>query len=157
MKTRIYRLLTDKIARMKKLHDLEAFTKMLIDKGYNGFFHTEGAYAGKLKDSINEYLENWRQGVEDLSKPELVLTTYLHWAGEDKPSVQCRMWISHHNQRFDLGKLEILKKDQFGRLLRRTELTKLSASSVPQAKEAIAMVNDEQKQRTVPRNKPYRL
>jgi hypothetical protein len=32
--------------------------KILTDKGYNGYFHTQGAYAGKLKDSISEYLES---------------------------------------------------------------------------------------------------
>ncbi len=142
---------------MEKLHDLDTFAKMLTDRGYNGYFQTEGAYPGKLKDSINEYMENCRRGVEELYKPELLLTTYLQWTGEDKPSVQCSLWIKHHNQRFDIQKMEIRKKDQFGQLLRQSKLTKLSTATVPQAREAITMVNDEQKPRVVPRNKPFRL
>ena len=43
---------------MEALSDLSTFAKILTDKGYNGYFHTQGAYAGKLKDSISEYLEN---------------------------------------------------------------------------------------------------
>lgn len=40
---------------MEAISNLNAFAKILTDKGYNGYFHTQGAYAGKLKDSISEY------------------------------------------------------------------------------------------------------
>ena len=33
---------------MEALSDLSTFAKILTDKGYNGDFHTQGAYAGKL-------------------------------------------------------------------------------------------------------------
>ena len=38
---------------MKQLLDLDTFSKNLSDKGYNGYFHTQSAYPGKLKDSIS--------------------------------------------------------------------------------------------------------
>ena len=41
---------------MEALTDLNTFVKILMDKGYTNYFHTQGAYAGKLKDSIEEYL-----------------------------------------------------------------------------------------------------
>lgn len=74
---------------MEALSDLSTFAKILTDKGYNGYFHTQGAYAGKLKDSISEYLESCQKGVDTLPKQDLLLTGYLQWSGDDKPP--CRM------------------------------------------------------------------
>lgn len=142
---------------MEKLHDLETFAKNLIDKGYNGYFHTQGAYPGRLKDSMSEYLENCQRGVESLPKGELLLTTYLQWTGEDKPRVQCCMWVQHHNGKFDLQKMEITKKDQFGQLLKQSELTNLTMAATPQAKEAVAMVSGELRAKVAPRNKRFGL
>ena len=62
---------------MEKLHNLDTFTKILTDKGYNGYFHTQGAYPGKLKESISTYLESCHSGVESISMPMLLLTGYL--------------------------------------------------------------------------------
>ena len=42
---------------MKQLPDLDVFAKILIDKGFNGFFQTQVAYPGKLKESITQYME----------------------------------------------------------------------------------------------------
>ena len=77
---------------MEALSDLNTFAKILTEKGYNGYFHTQGAYAGKLKDSISEYLENCQKGADSLPKQDLLLTGYLQWSGENKPRVECNMW-----------------------------------------------------------------
>ncbi|CAA9202781.1 hypothetical protein Flavo103_41740 [Flavobacterium collinsii] len=37
---------------MKQLPDLEALEKILIEKGFNGYFQTQVACPGKLKESI---------------------------------------------------------------------------------------------------------
>ena len=73
---------------MEALSDLNTFAKILTDKGYNGYFHTQGAYAGKLKDSITDYLESCQKGADSLPKQDLLLTGYLQWSGEDKPRVE---------------------------------------------------------------------
>lgn len=142
---------------MEALSDLNTFAKILTDKGYNGYFHTQGAYAGKLKESINEYLENCRKGTEGVPKQELLLTGYLCWAGEDKPRVQCSMWVKYQNGKFDLNKMEVTKKDRFGQLLKQSELTNISAIAAPKATEAIAMVSDAPKQNVVHRNRRFKL
>lgn len=142
---------------MEALSDLNTFAKILIDKGYNGYFHTQGAYAGKLKESINEYLENCRKGVEGVPKQELLLTGYLWWAGEDKPRVQCSMWVKYQNGKFDLNKMEVTKKDRFGQLLKQSELNNLSAIAAPKVAEAIAMVSDAPKQNVAHRNRRFKL
>ena len=49
---------------MEVKSDLYTLAKILTEKGYDGYFHTQGAYAGKLKESISEYLENCRNGTE---------------------------------------------------------------------------------------------
>ncbi len=134
---------------MEKLHNLDTFTKILTDKGYNGYFHTQGAYPGKLKESISAYLENYHNGVESSSKPMLLLTGYLRWSGDDKPLVQCYMYVKHQSGTFDLQKMEIIKKDRFGQLLKSSELTNLSVATLPKANEAIAMVSDAPKQKVV--------
>ena len=53
---------------MEALSDLNTFAKILTDKGYNGYFHTQGAYAGKLKDSNTDYLKSCQKGEESLHK-----------------------------------------------------------------------------------------
>ncbi|RLJ75110.1 hypothetical protein [Pedobacter alluvionis] len=142
---------------MEKAYDLDTFAKILTDKGYSGYFHTQAAYPDKLKESIGRYLEACRNGTEDMRKPELLLNTYLQYNGESKPYINCFMLIKYHHETFELDRMEIVKKDQYGQLMKQSELTGLSVSTVPTVKEAIAMVNDELKQKTVPRKKGFGL
>jgi hypothetical protein len=53
---------------MEVKSDLYTLAKILTEKGYDGYFHTQGAYAGKLKESISEYLVNCRNGTEVADK-----------------------------------------------------------------------------------------
>ena len=142
---------------MEALSDLNTFAKILTDKGYNGYFHTQGAYPGKLKESIREYLENCRKGTEGIPKPELLLTGYLQWAGEDKPRVECSMWVKYLNGKFDLKKIEVTKKDRFGQLLKQSEFSNLSTIAAPKVTEAIALVSDAPKQQAVPKGRRFRF
>lgn len=142
---------------MEALSDLNTFAKILTDKGYNGYFHTQGAYAGKLKDSISDYLESCQKGADTLPKQDLLLTGYLQWSGEDKPSVECSMWVNYLNGKFSLNRMEVARKDQFGQLLKKSELTNLSLIVVPNAVEVIALVNDEQKQNVGKISKRFKL
>lgn len=128
-----------------------------MDKGYTNYFHTQGAYAGKLKESLEEYLENCQKGADSLPKQDLLLTGYLQWSGEDKPSVECIMWIKYLNGKLALNRMEIAKKDRFGQLLKKSELTNLTVISAPKAVDAVALVNDEQKQKTGLNPKKFRL
>ncbi len=124
---------------MEAISDLNTFAKILTAKGYDGYFHTQGAYAGKLKASISEYLANSPKGVV---KQELLLTCFLQWAGEDLPRVECLMRVKYLNGKFFLNSMEVAKKDRYGQVLKQSELTHLSVATAPKAKEAIAMVND---------------
>ena len=142
---------------METLSDLNTFAKILTDKGYDGYFHTQGAYAGKLKDSISDYLESCQKGTDSLPKQDLLLTGYLQWSGDDKPRVECSMWVKYLNGKFSLNKMEVARKDQFGQLLKKSELTNLSVISTPKAAEVIALVNDEQKQKAGKSPKRFKL
>ncbi|WP_026712934.1 hypothetical protein [Flavobacterium daejeonense] len=142
---------------MEALSDLNTFAKILTDKGYNGYFHTQGAYAGKLKDSISDYLESCQKGADSLPKQDLLVTGYLQWSGDDKPRVECSMWVKYLNGKFSLDRMEVARKDGFGQLLKKSELTGLSIISAPKAAEAIAMVNEEQKQKPEKSPKRFKL
>lgn len=142
---------------MEALSDLNTFAKILTEKGYNGYFHTQGGYAGKLKESIGEYLENCQKGADSLTKQDLLLTGYLQWSGDDKPRVECSMWVKYLNGKFSLSRMEVAKKDGFGQLLKKSELTNLSLIVVPNAVEVIALVNDEQKQNVGKTSKRFKL
>ena len=142
---------------METLSDLNTFAKILTDKGYNGYFHTQGAYAGKLKESISDYLESCQKGTDSLPKQDLLLTGYLQWSGDDKPRVECSMWVKYLNGKFYLNKMEVARKDQFGQLLKKSELTNLSIISAPKAAEVVALVNDEQKQKAGKSPKRFKL
>ena len=142
---------------METLSDLNTFAKILTDKGYNGYFHTQGAYAGKLKESISDYLESCQKGTDSLPKQDLLLTGYLQWSGDDKPRVECSMWIKYLNGKFSLNKMEVARKDQFGQLLKKSELTNLSVISAPSASHAVDLVNDEQHKKTDKCPKRFKL
>ncbi len=142
---------------MEALSDLSTFAKILTDKGYNGYFHTQGAYAGKLKDSISEYLESCQKGADTLPKQDLLLTGYLQWSGDDKPRVECSMWVKYLNGKFSLNRMEVARKDQFGQLLKKSELTNLSVISAPKLTEAVALVNDAPKQMAGKSPKRFKL
>ncbi|MGV3766791.1 MAG: hypothetical protein ACO1NW_11740 [Chitinophagaceae bacterium] len=140
---------------MEALTDLKGFVKALNDKGYTGYFHTHGAYPGKLEESICAYLEACRHGTEGRPQPELLLTGYLQWAGEDEPRVQCSMWVQYRDGKFGLNKMKVTKKDRYGQLLKQSELSGLSAVAVPAATEAIAMVSGTPAETTgLPRRRP---
>jgi hypothetical protein len=130
---------------MEVLSDLSTFAEILTDKGYDGYFHTQGAYAGKLEESIGKYLENCQKGTESLPKQDLLLTGYLQWSGDEEPSVKCSMWVKYLNGKFSLNRMEIEKKDRFGQLLKTAELTNLSTETALKAVDAVALVNDEKK------------
>jgi hypothetical protein len=142
---------------MEALLDLDTFARLLTEKGYTGYFHTQGAYGGKLKDSIGEYLESCSKGTDSLPKEDLLLTGYLQWSGEDKPSIRCIMLIKYLNGKFSLNRMEVARKDQFGQLLKKLELTNLSVTSAPSASQAVALVNDKQNQKTDKCPKRFKL
>ncbi|TDW46687.1 hypothetical protein EV144_106361 [Flavobacterium sp. 270] len=133
---------------METLLELNRFAKILTDKGYNEYFHTQGAYAGKLKESLSEFFESCQKGTDNLPKHDLLLTSYLQWSGDEKPRIECAMWVKHLNEELSLSRMEIIKKDQFGQILKKIELKDLSVISAPKLTEAIAMVSDEPKQQT---------
>jgi hypothetical protein len=141
---------------MKQLLDLDTFSKVLSEKGYNGYFTTQAAYPGKLKDSISEYLNGCAKGIEPL-KSELLLMGYLQWSGDDKPRVECSLWVKHEKGTFDLQKMEIVKKDQFGHSLKHSSLTNISTEETPKASEAIAMVKEVIAQKDVIASKRFKL
>lgn len=141
---------------MKELHDLDAFCRIFSDKGYDGYFTTQAAYPGKFRQSILDYLQSCIEGNDKL-KPEFLLKGYLEWQGDDKPSVECYMWIKHEKGAFELQKMEITRKDQFGQSLSHLELTNLSACSAPKQNEAIAMISESIKQECSAVKKHFRL
>lgn len=142
---------------MKAQTDLNTFTKTLTEKGYDGYFLTQSAYSGKLKDSIHKYLEACRKGKEVLANNELVVSGYLQWNGSDSPNIQCSLWIKHENGTFGVQKMDIERKNRFGHSLKKSELTNLSTVSVPSLKKAIAQVSKTPKQQLPFRSKRFGL
>ncbi len=131
---------------MQCLRNLDAFTKILADRGYVAYFTTQAAYPGKLKESISEYMESCSKGLDTL-KPVLLLSGYLQWSGDDLPRVQCYMWVKHQDGAFDLSEMGIVRKNRFGQVLKEIKLKNLSTDTVPSAKEALAMVREPPKQK----------
>lgn len=141
---------------MKQLLDLDSFVRTLMDKGYNGHFQTEAAYPGKLKESIGKYLEACRNNTHRPKYHKLfLLSTYLQWSGDDRPWIDCNMWVRHEKDHFDVQKMVIEKKDRFGQLLKKTELIDLSTETVPTLKEAMALVSEAPKQQLSSRNRGF--
>lgn len=133
---------------MKQLLDLDTFAKTLTDKGYDGYFHTQADYPDKIKNSISRFLEACENGTDKLYNPDrFLLNTYLEWNGEDKPYTQCHMYLKYEDNKFDVRKMEIERKDRYGHLMKKTELINLTTGTVPTRKEAIALVSDTSKQK----------
>ncbi|KUJ59451.1 hypothetical protein AR687_22885 [Flavobacteriaceae bacterium CRH] len=143
---------------MKQLPNLDAFVKNLIDKGFNGYFQTEVAYSGKLKESITEYMKASNNGKERADRNgNFLLSTYLQWSGDDNPSIVCDFWVRQENDGFDIQKMEITNKDRYGKLLKKSELKNLSINSIPTLKEAIAQVSVFPQQKISSRKRGFRL
>ncbi|MDE5437599.1 hypothetical protein KRE47_08100 [Elizabethkingia meningoseptica] len=139
---------------MKQLLDLDTFAKTLMDKGYDRYFQTEASYADKLKDSISLFLEACNNGTDKPMLPNIMmLKTYLEWNGDDKPKVECNIWVNL----FDVQKMNIDRIDQYGQLLKQSKLTNLSVNSVPTKKEAIAQVSEKLKQLRSSQNTRFRM
>lgn len=143
---------------MKQLLDLGTFTKVLTAKGYEGYFLTESAYPDKLKDSIGRLLEACKDGTDRLQQPDKIsLSTYLEWNGEDQPNVRCYMRVRYEDGKFDVQRMYIERKDSYGQLIKKSELTNLTTASVPPRKEAIALVSKMPKKEVNPRKKGFRI
>lgn len=143
---------------MKKLLDLDTFAKILTEKGYDGYFLTQADYPGKLRDSIDRFLEACRNGRDKLFYPDLLpLQTYIEWNGEDKPRVSCHMWLAHENGSFDVRKMDIERTDRYGQSIKKLELANLTTVSVPAAKEALAKVSDKPKEQIAPRKRRFKM
>jgi len=143
---------------MKQSLDLNTFAKALTDKGYDGYFFTQAAYPGKLKESIGSFLEAFRNCTDKPVFPDtLLLKTYLEWNGEDKPKVECNMWVKWENETFDVHKMNIERKDRYGHLMKKSELTNLTTEKVPVVKEALAKVLDTPKQPLFPQKRRFRM
>ncbi|SEH63468.1 hypothetical protein SAMN02927937_00598 [Paenimyroides aquimaris] len=143
---------------MKQLLDLDTFAKTLNDKGYDGYFHTEASYPDKIKDSLNGFLEACKNGADKPMLPNmLMLKTYLQWNGDDKPRVECNMWVKYEDGLFDVQKMNIERTDQYGHLLKQLKLTDLSTGTVPTRKEAIALVSDAPKQKLSSQGRRFRM
>jgi hypothetical protein len=142
---------------MEQLIDLDALAKVLTDKGSDGFFLTQADYPG-VKDSISRFLEACSNGTDKpLYTNILPLNTYLEWNGGDQPKVGCHMWVKHENGRFDVLEMEIERTDRYGQLIKKSELTNLTASSVPSIKESIARVSENPKEEIAPRKRGFRM
>lgn len=146
-----------KYTMMEKGYDLDTFAKILTEKGYIGNFQTAAGYSDTVKESISRFLEAYRNGQETIRNSELRLNTSLQYNGEDKPHVDCYMSVKFHNEKFDLLSMDIKKNDCYGNLIKKSELTGLSFSTIPTAREAIAMVNEKLKQKMIPRKKGFGL
>lgn len=145
---------------MKHLLDLDAFVKTLKNKGYSGYFHTEGSCAGELKDSISGFLENWKNGIDAPRVANFLhLSTYLQCNGEDKPKVQCNMWVRYENGKFDLeqSQIHITRTDRYGQLLKQSKLTCFAADSVPTAMQAITLVSEKNNQQIPPAKRSFKI
>lgn len=130
---------------MEELLDLDSFVKAFTDKGYDGYFHTESCCAGRLKDSISAFLQVWNDGTEaPLHADYLHLSTYLQWNGEQKPKVECNMWVRYEDGKYNLQQTEmyIRRIDGYGQLLKESKLANLNTAAIPTVKEAVALVSD---------------
>ena len=143
---------------MKQLLDLDTLAQTLMNKGYDGYFQTETAYADKIKDSISRFLEACKNGTDKPMLPNiLMLKTYIQWNGDDKPKVECNMWVKYEDGLFDVQKMNIERTDQYGHLIKQSKLTNLSTDSVPTSKEAIAQVSDTPKQKLPSQGRRFRM
>lgn len=131
---------------METISNLENFSNILKDKGYDGYFHTQGSYPDRLKKSIEAYLKSCEHGNDTPPKESMLLTTYVQWKGEDEPHIVCDMYVKHLNGKFFLNKMEINRNAPFSGSVKKIELLNLTVFTVPSRLEAIAMVSDTPKQ-----------
>lgn len=132
---------------METISNLASFSKILMDKGYDGYFHTQGAFPDRLKESIEAYLKSCQHVTDTLPVREhMLLTTFLKWNGEDEPHIVCNMYVKQLNDKFFLDKMEIDRNAPFSGSVKKVVLTNLSVVTAPTRLEAIALVSEAPKQ-----------
>ena len=143
---------------MKQFLDLDTFANKLKDKGYNGYFQTDAAYPGKLKESISNYLIDCQNDTDKPNRSQIfMLSTYLQWNGDDKHNIKSNLYVKHENSGFDVQKMDIVRTDRYGQVVKKSQLTNLSIGSIPTVKEAIAQVMEVPKQQLSSRNRRFRM
>lgn len=143
---------------MKELHDLETFTKILTNKGYDGYFVTGEDYGDKLRESIGKFLEAHKNGTNfSLFGNRLLLRTYLEWNGNHKPYTDCVMLVKWENNSFDVERMDVERRDRYSHVLKRVEFKNLSTASVPTVKEVLSQVTEKTKEQIAPRKRGFTM
>lgn len=115
---------------------IDAFHK----KGFTNMFMSERDSPGTLKEIIDDYLHRIKdQNAETV--PDLWLSTYLNWNGEDQSYIVCNMWLSLQKENPVITKLITDKKNGQAIPIKKSELTDVSMDSLPTVKELIASVD----------------
>ncbi|MBO9676366.1 MAG: hypothetical protein J7577_23190 [Sphingobacteriaceae bacterium] len=130
----------------KEYETTEQIADTLIQKGYDGFVISDRASTGKVKDVIGEYLKVYSEDKACRSK-RLWLSTYIHWNGEDKPKVSCDMLLKMERGQMIMEKMVIEKRDEYGVMIKKSELNSILLKDVPTAKQAIELVDDTRQQK----------
>ncbi|WP_333888333.1 hypothetical protein [Sphingobacterium siyangense] len=126
---------------MEKNYEVEQLIKILIDKGYTGYFMTQAGYPGRLKESLEGFLASLNP--RSAFDKNVILETYLDWNGEDKPSIQCFIALENDNGKFALDVMEIIHKDRFGKCISEKKLMDIAIDALPTRDQAIKMVREE--------------
>ncbi|GEM63874.1 hypothetical protein SF1_18560 [Sphingobacterium faecium NBRC 15299] len=126
---------------MENISNLENFAKILTEKGYNGYFLTASKYPDKIKESIEAYLKCCQDGTDNQPRGDhMLLSTYLKWDGEDKPHVQCTMYVKNLGNKFFLDKMEINLAAPGNLSIKKVVLNNLTVATAPNRLEAVDMV-----------------
>ncbi len=125
------------------IEDVNRFSKIIGDKGYDGHFLTNGGYPDRLKDSVLRYLYSSIIGDEKGIGGGLHLFTYLEWKGDDKPFIDCSLTV-RHSPVFGLqvSDMEISYKNEYGFVLKSKRFEGIIFNDIPERHDAVNMVKE---------------
>ncbi|SEW25468.1 hypothetical protein SAMN05421841_1854 [Chryseobacterium wanjuense] len=124
---------------MKSTQHRDALIDAFQRKGFTNMFMSERDSPGTLKEIIDDYLKSIKDTKAE-TIPDLWLSTYLHWNGEDQSYIVCNLWMNLQKENPVISKMITEKKNGQAAPLNKSELINISIDSLPTTKELMALV-----------------
>lgn len=124
---------------MQRLFEhINAFSRLMRNKGYDGNFHSPFGFYDKLKDNLIKHVLQCYEEKKEIGP--LNLTTYSHWTDSKGPYVRCDFHADFSEPGgFNVRKMDIQYGNEYGPI-KNKEILLHQNSEIPGRDEANHMV-----------------
>lgn len=126
---------------------IKTLDKLLLDKGYRGYFMSNFGFPGKLQETIRKHFFQSYISNKDINP--IHLSTYTRWSNEEDPYVRCDFTVKYDDGKgFSIKKMDIHFKNQYGSI-RNAEITPERDQEIPNSEKANSIVDQNNRSRQI--------